>query len=124
MLELHEANGAFAALEAYLVSEGFWGRSGVVADLYLGYGLSAALRRTTAPQPPEPCRLPLLACRIRPDGRTPQVTTRHLPRVRRVGADMGRRGVRGRDRDGARGDRARRRLPGQPRAAPLGAVRR
>jgi para-aminobenzoate synthetase component 1 len=80
MLELHAAEGAFEALEAYLTSEGFWGREGVVADLYLGYGLSATLRRTPAPPPPEPCRLPLLACRIRPGGRSAQVTTRRLPR--------------------------------------------
>jgi para-aminobenzoate synthetase component I len=80
MLELHVAEGAFEALEAYLASEGFRDREGVVADLYLGYGLSASLRRTTAARPPEPCRLPLLACRIRPEGRTPQATSRHLPR--------------------------------------------
>jgi para-aminobenzoate synthetase component I len=41
------------------------GRRGVVADLYLGYGLSEPLRRPGAPPPPEPCPLPLLACRIR-----------------------------------------------------------
>ncbi len=79
MLELFEAEGAFAALEAYLAAEGFWGRSGVVADLYLGYGLSGALRRAAAPPPPEPCRLPLLACRIRSAHRRPQMTSRHSP---------------------------------------------
>jgi para-aminobenzoate synthetase component 1 len=63
MLELYEADRAFDALEDYLHE--FWGRDGVVADLYLGYGLSAALRRTTLPDPPEPCPLPLLACRVR-----------------------------------------------------------
>jgi para-aminobenzoate synthetase component I len=36
-----------------------------VADLYLGYGLSEPLRRSLVPAPPEPCALPLLACRIR-----------------------------------------------------------
>ena len=40
MLELYEPDGAFEALEDYLAP--FWGRAGVVADLYLGYGLSAA----------------------------------------------------------------------------------
>ncbi|HEY3921587.1 MAG TPA: anthranilate synthase component I family protein [Gaiellaceae bacterium] len=45
--------------------EGFWGHDGVVADLYLGYGLSSSLRRTIVASPPEPCPLPLLACRIR-----------------------------------------------------------
>jgi para-aminobenzoate synthetase component I len=81
MLELHRADGAFEALEEHLEAEGFWGRDGVVADLYLGYGLSAALRRDAAPAPPEPCGLPLLACRIRPAGRDELVTSRHLPRV-------------------------------------------
>jgi para-aminobenzoate synthetase component 1 len=81
MLELHRAEGAFEALEEYLAAEGFWGRRDVVADLYLGYGLSAALRRGGAPSPPEPCPLPLLACRIRSSGRTLLVTSRHLLRV-------------------------------------------
>jgi para-aminobenzoate synthetase component I len=81
MLELHAAEGAFEALERYLASEGFWGRSGVVADLYLGYGLSAALRRTDVPAPPEPCPLPLLACRIRRAGRNARVAKRDLPRI-------------------------------------------
>ena len=64
MLELFESDGAFRTLEAYLEDEGFWGAEGLVAELYLGYGLSQALRRTPAPSPPEPCALPLLACRI------------------------------------------------------------
>ena len=42
MLELHEAAGAFDRLEEYLADEGFWARGDAVADLYLGYGLSAA----------------------------------------------------------------------------------
>src|SRR5207248_5432187 len=66
VLELHDPEGAFEALEAYLADEGFWGRDGVVADLYLGYGLSAPLRRSDTALPPEPCPLPLLACCIRP----------------------------------------------------------
>jgi para-aminobenzoate synthetase component I len=63
---LHRAEGAFEALQDYLAEQGFFtdGRA-FVADLYLGYGLSRVLRRTAAPDPPEPCRLPLLACRIR-----------------------------------------------------------
>jgi para-aminobenzoate synthetase component I len=64
VLEIYEPNGALEALEDYL--RGFWGRDGVVADLYLGYGLSAAIRRDATPSPPEPCALPLLACRVRP----------------------------------------------------------
>ena len=99
------------------------GRSGVVADVYLGYGLSAPLRRDAAPAPPEPCPLPLLACRIRAE------RPRASPHERGFGVgewerDLGRRRLRGGDRGGARGDRARRRLPGEPRPAPVGAVRR
>jgi para-aminobenzoate synthetase component I len=67
VLELYEADGAFEALESYLEDEGFFGAPGLMADLYFGYGLSRTLRRTAAPDPPEPCRLPLLACRIRAD---------------------------------------------------------
>jgi para-aminobenzoate synthetase component 1 len=68
VLEIHEAEGAFEALESWLGEAGFFGREGVAADLFLGYALSRALRRTDAPDPPEPCRLPFLACRIRPAG--------------------------------------------------------
>src|SRR5690242_12443082 len=80
MLELHRAEGAFEALERYLESECFWGRDGVVADLYLGYGLSEPLRRTAVPAPPEPCRLPLLACRIRSVAVPTPTEHRHRPR--------------------------------------------
>ena len=68
MLELWSHERAFELLEEYLRSEGFLGGGAerVVADVFLGYGLSQALRRNAAPPPPEPCRLPLLACRIRP----------------------------------------------------------
>ena len=47
MLELHEADGAFARLEEWLRGQGFFAPGGehLVADLYLGYGLSASLRR-------------------------------------------------------------------------------
>ena len=64
MLELFQPAGAFEALEAYLAEE-LWGREERVADLFLGYGLSQSIRRDAAPPPPEPCLLPLLACRIR-----------------------------------------------------------
>jgi para-aminobenzoate synthetase component 1 len=66
MFELHSPDGAFAALENHLRAEGFFGGGarGVAADLYLGYGLSAPLRRDLGPAPPEPCALPLAACRI------------------------------------------------------------
>ena len=80
-LELFEADGAFSALEGYLEEAGFWGAEGLVADVYLGYGLSQAIRRDTAPPPPEPCSLPLLACRIGP---CPESRTRGLS-----GSDIG-----------------------------------
>ena len=68
MLEIHEPEGAFERIEAYLLEAGFF--TGAVddrcADLFLGYGLSRTLRRTSGPGPPEPCSLPLAACRVRP----------------------------------------------------------
>ncbi len=68
MLELRSAAGAFASIEEYLRAAGFFGAGarGLVADLYLGYGLSQTLRRQPWPDPPEPCPLPLAAVRIRP----------------------------------------------------------
>ena len=71
MLELWQPEGAFAALEEYLRERGFFGggAEGVVADVLLAYGLSEPLRRRPEPPPPEPCRLPLLACAVR--GQTP-----------------------------------------------------
>jgi para-aminobenzoate synthetase component 1 len=67
MLELHTAEGAFERLERYLRAAGFFegGGDGRVADVFLAYGLSEALRRRPDPPPPEPRALPLLACRIR-----------------------------------------------------------
>ena len=67
MLELHEAEGAFERIEGWLRDHGFFrpGGEDLVADLYLGYGLSSTIRRTTAPAPPEPCSLPLAACLVR-----------------------------------------------------------
>jgi para-aminobenzoate synthetase component 1 len=65
VLELWQAEGAFARIEEYLRGEEFFGARRCFADLYLGYGLSTPLRRTGAPDPPEPCPLPLAACRIR-----------------------------------------------------------
>jgi len=55
---------------------------GLAADVYLGYGLSTALRRDPAPAPREPCRLPLLACRIRPEA--------EAQRAPRAGFSLGR----------------------------------
>ena len=71
-LELFAADGAFRALDEYLADAGFWGAEDLVAELYLGYSLSRAIRREVSPPPPEPCPLPLLACRIgtAPESRT------------------------------------------------------
>ncbi len=69
MLELHEPNGALEALEQYLAAEL---REGLVADVYLGYGLAETLRREASPPPGEPCPLPVAAAKIRPaSARTP-----------------------------------------------------
>ena len=67
MLELRSPEGAFELIESYLLARGFFAPGGeeLEADLYLGYGLSAPLRRTTAPAPPEPCHLPLAAVSVR-----------------------------------------------------------
>jgi para-aminobenzoate synthetase component I len=57
--------GSLAEVEEALHAEGFFGTEGVVADVYLGYGLSAPLRRDRTPLPPEPCpRLPAAAVSI------------------------------------------------------------
>ena len=68
MLEVHEPDGAFERIEAWLRDQGFFAPGGeaLVADLYLGYGLSETLRRTVSPAPAEPCPLPLAACAVRP----------------------------------------------------------
>ncbi len=62
-----------AELEAALRSVGFFegGAQGLVADVYLGYALSRTLRRTSAPDPPEPCPLPAAAARVRPATQRP-----------------------------------------------------
>ncbi len=68
-LEVHEPLGAFERIEGWLRERGFFAPGGedLVADLYLGYGLSQSLRRDTTVAPPEPCPLPLAACSVRPD---------------------------------------------------------
>jgi para-aminobenzoate synthetase component 1 len=71
LLELREPEDAFDAIEGWLRERGFFGAAGVelVADLYLGYGLSQTIRRTATPGPAEPCgALPLAACVVRPPG--------------------------------------------------------
>lgn len=79
-LELQEARGAFQRLEGWLLERGFFRPGGeeLIADLYLGYGLSGGIRRTPAPAPPEPCpALPLLACAVREGGRSGVVAQSH-----------------------------------------------
>ena len=58
--------GAFVAL---LVTYPFATLS-IGTLLYLGYGLSSTIRRTSTPAPAEPCRLPLAACAVRRPGHT------------------------------------------------------
>jgi para-aminobenzoate synthetase component 1 len=70
LLEIREPEGAFERIEAWLRERGFFrpGADDLVADLYLGYGLSQAISRDQAPPSPEPCSaLPLAACRLRRD---------------------------------------------------------
>jgi para-aminobenzoate synthetase component I len=67
LLEVREVDGAFERIEAWLSARGFFaaGADELVADVYLGYGLSQAIRRDEARPPEEPCSaLPLAACRI------------------------------------------------------------
>jgi para-aminobenzoate synthetase component I len=61
-----------AELEAALVAEGFFGRDDVVARVYVGYRASDGLRRSGSPAPPEPCRLPAVACSIEPVDAVPR----------------------------------------------------
>jgi para-aminobenzoate synthetase component 1 len=67
VLEVWDGDDPFAELETYLEEASFSGGGDrLVADVFLGYRLSRALRRKPWPDPPEPCRLPLLAARIHP----------------------------------------------------------
>jgi para-aminobenzoate synthetase component I len=68
--------GSLAEVESALRAENFFDASvaDAVADLYLGYGLSAAIRRGSAPGPPEPCPLPAAAVHVRrPDRPCPNL---------------------------------------------------
>jgi para-aminobenzoate synthetase component 1 len=68
VLEVWSGDDPLAEVEDYLRDAGFFGGGArrVVADVYLGYGISRALRRASWPDPPEPCRLPLAAVRVLP----------------------------------------------------------
>jgi para-aminobenzoate synthetase component 1 len=65
-IEIHTAAGALERIEGWLHERGFFAPGGeqLVADLYLGYGLSSAIRRQLSAAPPEPCPLPLAACTV------------------------------------------------------------
>ncbi len=68
MLEIRSAATAFEKIERWLRERGFFAPGGedLVADLFLGYGLSDTIRRGRSPAPPEPCpALPLAACSVR-----------------------------------------------------------
>ena len=68
MLEVWRSDDPLAEVERYLRDAGFFGGAvseDVVADVFLGYRISSSLRRAPWPDPPEPCRLPLAAARIR-----------------------------------------------------------
>jgi para-aminobenzoate synthetase component I len=74
VLEIGSAVGAFEQIEGWLRQRGFFAPGGedLVADLFLGYGLSETLRRGRTPPPPEPCAaLPLAACSVRSGRRSP-----------------------------------------------------
>ncbi len=67
---------SLADVEAALRAEGFFDAAPdeLVADVYLGYGLSESIRRLTTPAPPEPCPLPAAAVQIRrPDEPCPSL---------------------------------------------------
>jgi para-aminobenzoate synthetase component I len=67
LLELRDHREAFERIEAWLRNRGFFTSGGeqLVAELYLGYGMSQAIRRGSTAAPPEPCPvLPLAACRL------------------------------------------------------------
>ena len=68
-IELWAIDGAYEHLDEWLRSHGFFapGGEGLVADLFLSYRLGDTLRRSTVASPPEPCRLPVLACSVRND---------------------------------------------------------
>jgi para-aminobenzoate synthetase component I len=68
VLEVWGSDEPFAEVEAHLRDAGFFsgGAEGLVADVFFAYASSRRLRRAPWPDPPEPCRLPLAACRIHP----------------------------------------------------------
>ncbi len=68
-------------LEPFLAAEGFFARDDVVARVFVGHRATDALRRLPLEAPPEPCRLPAIACSIEP-----AVRVRREPGAYEVGA--------------------------------------
>ena len=71
LLEVRDADGAFECVQDWLRERGFFAPGGenLLAEIYLGYGLSQTIRRTSTSPPAEPCAaLPLAACRLRSPG--------------------------------------------------------
>jgi len=68
VLELWDEADPFAAVADYLDGEGFFAgaRADAVAEVFFSYRISERFRRVDRSPPPEPCPLPLAACRIRP----------------------------------------------------------
>jgi para-aminobenzoate synthetase component I len=64
VLEVWSSDEPFGELEAYLAESDFFTGEDLVADVFLAYGISRSLRREPWPDPPEACRLPLVAARI------------------------------------------------------------
>ena len=123
MLELWSPEGAFERIEAYLRERGFFAPGGeeLVADLYLGYGLSERAAPHAGAAAARAVPAAALACR------GPSRTRRTCPAPDTSGGRSGSAAGSAswtdddyarRRRGGARRDRARRRLPGQPRPAP------
>ena len=71
MFEVWSSDEPLEELEAYLAASDFFENDDLVADVFLGYGISRSLRRAPWPDPPEPCRLPLAAARIHPADEQP-----------------------------------------------------
>jgi len=85
---------SLAEVETALRAEGFFeaGADELVADVYLGYGLSQSIRRDATPPPPEPSPfLPPAAIRIRPANEPPlalqQLVTRRVGEWERSWSD-------------------------------------
>jgi para-aminobenzoate synthetase component 1 len=89
VLELWSPEGAFERIEAHLRERGFFRPGGeeLVADVYLGYGLSEPLRRGSHGAPPEPCRLPLAAVAVRGARAAPPVGAARIGRWERTWSD-------------------------------------